>query len=133
MTLSSEFDSAQETLKQVIGLLSQLTEDQRKFVFVSAATWFGDSDKLTTAPLKQEADTNLKSLNLQDFIFSKKTKNDAEAVAVLAYYLRAYRNQDLFKTADLDALNKEAATGQTFGNITNCSWHRKSCKRHSRF
>ena len=117
MTLPSEFDSAQEILRKVIGLLSPLTEDQRKFVFVSAAAWFGDSDKLTTPPLKQDVDTGTPP-SLQNFVFSKKTKKDTEAVAVLGYYLAVYRGQELFKTTDIDALNKEAATGQIFGNVT---------------
>jgi hypothetical protein len=118
MTLPSDFDPTQESLKKIIELLTSLNDDQRRFVIVSAAAWFKDSSNLTPTLLKEsEAKLNVPP-TLGDFVFSKKTKNDAEAVAVLAYYLNVYRNQELFKTADLDALNKEAATGQIFGNIT---------------
>lgn len=115
MTLPSDFESAQESLKRVIELLTSLNDDQRRFVIVSAAAWFKDESNLTPTLLKGSQEKLTPTLG--DFVFSKKTKNDAEAVAVLAYYLTEYRNQELFKTADLDALNKEAATGQIFGNI----------------
>lgn len=116
MTLPSDLDTSQQILKKVIELLSPLKENQRRFVLVSAAAWLGDSDMLHSTLLNEDIET--KHLNIQDFVFSKKTQSDAEAVAVLAYYLSEFRKQDTFKTADLDALNKEAATGQTFGNIT---------------
>lgn len=116
--MPSDFESIQETLRKVINLLTPLTEEQRKFVVVSAAAWFGDSDKLVAQPQQNKTSAEAETPNLQDFVFSKKTKNDVEAVAVLGYYLTKYKGQELFRTSDLDSLNKEAATGQVFGNIT---------------
>lgn len=116
MALPPDFNSAQEALKAVISILKPLGEDQRRFVLRSTAAWFNDSDKIATPP-HQDTTTEVEPANLQDFVFLKKTKNDAEAVAVLAYYLEVFRNQKLFKTSDLDKLNQEAGTGQKFGNI----------------
>lgn len=118
MATTSGFDSVQDVLKKVIELVTPLNEEQRKFVLLSASAWFKDSDNLTASLLKEQgAESNENPPSLQDFVFSKKTKNDAEAVTVLAYYLTMYRKQELFKTADLEGLNIEAATGQAFGNI----------------
>lgn len=117
MSLPSNFDSAQEALRAVINILEPLRNDQRRFVLHSTAAWFNDSDT-TALPSPHNTNTEPEPANLQDFVFFKKTKNDAEAVAVLAYYLEIYRNQKLFKTTDLDKLNHEAGTGQKFGNIT---------------
>lgn len=119
MATISDFDSVQDVLKKVIELIATLNEEQRKFVLLSASAWFKDSGNLTTSLLKEQGtESNENPPSLQDFVFSKKTKNDAEAVTVLAYYLTMYRKQELFKTADLEGLNREAATGQIFGKIT---------------
>lgn len=115
--MSTDFDSTQEVLKTVINSLKPLNDEQRRFVLVSVAAWFNDSDKIIPTPPAKNGDTETEPKNLQDFVFYKKTKNDSEAVAVLAYYLEKYRGQKLFKTADLEILNKEAGTGQKFGNI----------------
>src|SRR5688572_19271019 len=115
MNTSSDFESTQEILKTVINTLKQLSDDQRRFVLVSAAAWFNDSDKIT--PPQERGNAETEPQNLQDFVFQKKTKSDAEAVAVLAYYLETHKGQKSFKTADLAKLNQEAGTGQKFGNI----------------
>ncbi|MGV9298144.1 hypothetical protein [Amycolatopsis sp. NPDC003676] len=55
--------------------------------------------------------------NPRDFISRKKPQSQAERVACLAYYLGRRRNQPHFKTADIAAMNIEAA-GQKFGNLS---------------
>jgi hypothetical protein len=43
------------------------------------------------------------------FLQEKSPQTDVERIAVLAYYLANYRGMEHFKTADLTALNTEAA------------------------
>ena len=115
----TELNPMHEALNVVIEALKPLNVDQRRSVLQSAAHLFGNADALT--PTAQQANhlgsqSNLPAL--EKFVFEKKTTNDAIAATVLAYYLTVFRKQETFKTADLDALNKEAGTGQIFGNIT---------------
>lgn len=105
-------------LNVVIDALKPLTIDQRRSVLQSAANLFGNADVIATPP-QQGTGSSFPSSppDLQSFIFEKKTSNDVLAVTVLAYYLSEYRERKTFKTSDLDVLNREAATGQIFGNI----------------
>ncbi|MER2514150.1 MAG: hypothetical protein ABTQ25_17330 [Nitrosomonas ureae] len=115
--MPADFVAIQEVLKKVINILEPLGGDERRYVIRSTAAWFNDTERITTNPPHQDVNIEVEPANLQNFVFLKKTKNDSEAVAVLAYYLEVFRNQKSFKTADLEKLNIEAGTGQKFGNI----------------
>ncbi len=114
----TDLNPMHEALNVVIDALKPLSTDQRRSVLQSAANLFGNADVIPTPP-QQVASTAslLNPPDLQSFVFEKKTSNDTIAVTVLAYYLSVYRKRETFKASDLDALNKEAATGQIFGNI----------------
>lgn len=119
MSSNSDFNIIQESLNIVLDALKPLTPEQRSSVLQSAANLFGETE--VQSPFAQMSNNSEKPTNLpdlQNFVFTKKTKNDAIAVTVLAYYLKKYRNQLTFKTTDLEALNNEANTGQVFGNIS---------------
>lgn len=119
MTPPSDFNPVHQALNTVIDALKPLSADQRRSVLQSAANLFGEADALPPTPQKAtDSEATTSPPDLQRFVFNKKTKNDAVAVTVLAYYLKKYRNQVSFKTSDLEALNSEANTGQVFGNIT---------------
>jgi len=118
MTAPTDFNPIHEALNVVIDALKPLSVDQRRSVLQSAANLFGNVD-VWPVPAHQVAISGAQPNppDLQTFVFDKKTKNDIIAVTVLAYYLSVYRKRETFKTSDLDALNKEASTGQLFGNI----------------
>lgn len=121
MLQDSDFTPIQVAVNKIIEALKPLSDNQRRTVLQSVANLFGESYAAIPTNLtsnQSPTDTETHAPNLQKFIFSKKTKNDAVAVTVLAYYLKKYRNQERFKTSDLEALNKEANTGKVFGNIT---------------
>lgn len=56
-----------------------------------------------------------RQMNPRDFVSHKKPQSLVERVACLAYYLTHYRDTGHFKTADIVALNTEAAAHK-FGN-----------------
>jgi hypothetical protein len=115
----TEINPMHDALNAVIEVLKPLNVDQRRSVLQSAAHLFGSADVLSTAEQTVTTPGSQSNLpELERFVFEKKTSNDAIAVTVLAYYLAVYRKQETFKTADLDALNKQAGTGQVFGNIS---------------
>jgi len=64
----------------------------------------------------------------KEFLLQKKPKTDVERIACLAYYLTHYRSAPHFKTAELAALNTEAAqprfsnAAYAVSNATNCGY-----------
>lgn len=60
-----------------------------------------------TAPSDQT--TAVKAMSAKDFVISKLPKTEVERVTVLAYFRMHNQGQPTFKTADISALNTEAA------------------------
>ncbi len=116
MTQASDFDPAHAVLNTVINALKPLNDDQRRSVLRSVVALFNETEVIPAGMETRIKPSPENAPSPEEFVFSKNTKRDTARIAVLAYYLTVYRNQDTFKTADLEALNQEAR-GQRFGNI----------------
>jgi hypothetical protein len=104
-----------EALSDVLTALSALqTDDEKRWVLETASTRVGvalatgASVSATTAGGARTA-TNNSSLTPKEFMRSKEPKSDVQRIACLAYYLTNHRETAQFKSADLWALNTEAA------------------------
>ncbi len=119
MTLPDEFSILQEATDTIVKTLRPLAPEQRESVLVYVANLFGKTGAVhtSTTPIGSTTnDTASPPQDLDEFVFHKKADKDVERVVVLAYYLEKHRGQPLFKTADIDKLNFEAA-GRPFGNV----------------
>jgi hypothetical protein len=114
------FDAELDAMRTCAIALEQLTDDAKgrtlqwlieRYSHASAR----DLGKEATAALSRTVGvpgTSASSgsgLTPKRFVQEKSPRTDVERIAVLAYYLANYRDIEHFKTADLTALNTEAA------------------------
>jgi hypothetical protein len=112
-----------KVLSSVLALLEPLDSELRRRVLDTVLTFFSEDSKrsssgntwdaieatkipqnTTPVPFSTKTDTSPK-----EFLLQKAPKSDVERVACLGFYLTHFRGTAHFKTADLTALNTEAA------------------------
>jgi hypothetical protein len=108
-----------DALSQTISILRTLDIESRERLLKTVSTLFdiniGNLAEPQRGPITSsfgevtEKFSKEQSLSPKEFLFKKQPRNDVERVASLAYYLAHYRDQPHFKTADISALNTEAA------------------------
>jgi hypothetical protein len=113
---------AVDALAAVLHALDVLEESEQLWVIESATRRLG---LVNEVPAKRrvfggedrtvDADADKSEVSPKDFMKSKRPVSDVHRIACLAYYLHHHRGQHQFKTADLTALNTEAA-GVRIGN-----------------
>jgi hypothetical protein len=122
--MAKSFDLEVKALGIILGALEALDDDQRSFVLRTAADRVGTHLPSAAAALRGASDegASIRSAHSasggntpKQFMAAKRPTNDVQRIACLAYYLTHERNQPHFKTADLKALNTEAA-GVKIGN-----------------
>lgn len=117
MTSPSDFELIHAASNAVIEVLKPLNSEQRRSVLQSVAHLIGEAEALHPPTKSISVATDEEIPNLEEFVFSKRSEKEVERVAVLAYYLDKYEKQQMFKTPDLEELNRKA-NGLPFGNIT---------------
>ncbi|WP_305790182.1 hypothetical protein [Symbioplanes lichenis] len=99
-------------------VLEKLGQESRR----SAIRWLCEALEVEQAPAQSEVaapgagDPVVPPADPRDFMTQKRPQNQAEKIACLGYYLTTYRGSKFFKSADLTALNTEAAQPK-FGNM----------------
>lgn len=129
MTQGDAFTAELAALATVLTALEPLDDDRRRYVLRMAAERLGVPGVAQSAAQnagQPEADSDGQQrdvahgttidVSAEDFIDAKRADVDVQRAAVLAYYLKHFRNQRRFKSKDLAALNTEAA-GHRFGNM----------------
>lgn len=107
-----------QVLQTIIASLSMLDQEAQRRLLQTVATFlridFGpgaitpaarDVPRPSGAPLFSERE----DISPKAFVVDKQPRTDVERVACLAYYLTHFRDTPHFKTADIAALNTEAA------------------------
>lgn len=132
------FGAELAALGTVLKALSSLGDDAKAFVYRTAGERLGivtttgrSSNPPPVQPGGQRNGTpsamSLDGVGPKDFLKSKKPLTELQRITCLAYYLTNARQSTHFKTADLTALNTEAAGGKlanasaTVNNATNQS------------
>jgi hypothetical protein len=117
---TSQFQEQIDALGAVLTALENLDADAQQFVVQTAAARLGLS---ATAPAHQSRNVAGASplatsgnqhqlpgdISPKQFLDQKRPTTDVERVTCLGYYLTNYRDTPHFKTADITALNTEAA------------------------
>jgi hypothetical protein len=118
---TSKYRTEIEALGEVLSALSNLDDDGRQFVMRAAADRLGlvsaggtatlqPPPRLSTAGVTAQASPHAGStVDPKHFMDQKRPNTDVERVTCLAYYLNHHRGTPHFKTADISALNTEAA------------------------
>jgi hypothetical protein len=120
-----------EAMKAALTALAPLDEEARAraLVWLAETLGVGESIGPTSGSSRLHGNKHGGDLNRDDditqmspkqFMSAKKPTTDVERIATLAYYLTYARETPYFKTADLTALNTEAA-GLRFGNASQAS------------
>jgi hypothetical protein len=128
---SREEDHDIDVLSQIVSALKPLSQQDRKRVIDTVATFFGiDSSEAPAratgavesvppsvgSPVVRFSEDL--SLSPKEFIVEKQPETDVERVACLAYYLTHYRDSPYFKTLEISRLNTEAAQRK----LANSTW-----------
>jgi hypothetical protein len=106
-----------EALGEAVAVFRKLDDAGRTTLLKTLSTLFGIntiSDAQAgprTVAFNEPTDrfTKEQSLSPKEFLIKKQPRTDVERVACLGYYLAHYRDQQHFKTAEISALNTEAA------------------------
>ncbi|MDA8002180.1 MAG: hypothetical protein MPL62_12950 [Alphaproteobacteria bacterium] len=112
--------SKQEVLQRMIGMLNPMSDQDRLSIINSILAFYNLSHPAIAGEASTSADVATKSgrdpifsgheeLHPKSFLSAKSPQTDVERVACLAYYLANYRDKKYFTTADISALNVEAA------------------------
>lgn len=116
MAKTGTFQAELRALETVLNTLEPLDDRQRGFVLQTAAARLqldgptlgqGSDESARHVPAKPA--TSPDEHTPKEFLATKQPTTDVERVACLAYYLTHRRDQKLFKTRDISALNTEAA------------------------
>ena len=115
-------DHVLAALRQVLDKLEGLSQDERRRVLESVATFYSITTPISqhgyqpsrgqvesTAGNQRPAFSSDLALSPKEFLLEKQPRTDVERIACLAYYLTHFRDQPHFKTLDLTKLNTEAA------------------------
>ena len=110
-------DSELDAMRACARAIEPLTEDAK----IRTLTWlverYGRDEQLVarhptadfTGSHHAKSSISQQDVTAKRFVQEKAPQTDVERIAVLAYYLSNYRGVEHFKTADLTALNTEAA------------------------
>ncbi len=116
-TSQDPLDLLSEALTQAVAAFRKLDDEGRVKLLKALSTLFGISSPHETASGPRtvafseptERFSKEHSLSPKEFLLKKQPQSDVERVSCLGYYLAHYRDQPHFKTADISALNTEAA------------------------
>jgi hypothetical protein len=116
------------TLREIISLLAPLDQNSRRRLLRTLATYFdiaetefptlGSTDRQPRMPLTPSEFSTRATLSPKQFMVEKVPVTDIERIACLAFYLTHYRDTAQFESADLIALNTEAAQAR----FANAHW-----------
>ena len=149
MPTTNPFQDQVDALGTVLKALADLDADGQQFVVQTAATRLGlgpvassgqqgngTTGGASTTPTGGGAQTPIGSNTTpKQFLDLKRPTTDVERVTCLGYYLTHFRSTPHFKTADITALNTEAAqkelsnTSVAVGNAQTTNYITKAGKR----